>query len=170
MRKPLLLSLVACFAALAPQQGAQARTISVVAFQSEYGAVLLDSLESMAAFRLFESLNVDVENHVLAETKIFAPKDGSFRIACTGRGADYGCAVMVYAGNYAKLDFDTDRVELTLPSELSQRYQGVFETRAKDGAFHFETEDGRLTIDWSRDGLHILAPGKTFKKIDGQKI
>lgn len=171
MRKPLLLSLIAwiaCLAALGPQQVAQARTISVVAFESEYGAVLLDSLESKAAFRLFESLNVEVQNHVLAETKIFAPKDGSFRIACTGRGADYGCAVVVYAGSHAKLDFDTDRVELTLPSEMSQRYQGVFETKGE--VFHFETEDGRLTIDWSRKGLHILAPGKTLKKIDGQKI
>jgi len=167
MREAVLFSCVASLACLACQ-GTQARTISVVAFQSEYGAVLLDSLESKAAFRLFESLNVEVENHVLAETKIFAPKDGSFRIACSGRGADYGCAVMVYPGAHAKLDFDTDRVELTLPPEMSRTYQGVFET--KGGAFHFETEDKRLTIDWSRDGLHILAPGKTFKPVLGQKI
>ncbi|MCZ7595055.1 MAG: hypothetical protein M5U16_09165 [Hyphomicrobium sp.] len=65
---------------------ADARTISVVAFASEYGVVLLDSLKSKAAFRLFESLNVEVENRVIAETKIFAPPDGSFRIACTGQG------------------------------------------------------------------------------------
>jgi hypothetical protein len=168
MRKVVLFSCIACLAGLGAQQGAQARTISVVAFASEYGAVILDSLESMAAFRLFESLNVDVDNHVLAETKIFAPKDGSFRIACTGRGADYGCAVMVYAGEHARLDFDTDRVELTLPSELARTYKGVFDTQG--GAFHFETEDQRLTIDWSRDGLHILAPGKTQKRIPGQKI
>lgn len=168
MRKAVLFSCAACLTVLGAQRGAQARTISVVAFESEYGAVLLDSLESMAAFRLFESLNVEVENRVLAETKIFAPKDGSFRIACTGRGADYGCAVMVYAGKHAKLDFDTDRVELMLPSEMARAYQGVFET--KGGAFHFETEDERLTIDWSRDGLHILARGKTQMRVPGQKI
>jgi hypothetical protein len=168
MRKAVLFTSIACLATFSAQ-GAQAKTISVVAFESEYGAVLLDSLESMAAFRLFESLNVGVENHVLAETKIFAPKDGSFRIACTGRGADYGCAVMVYAGEHAKLDFDTDRVELTLPPEMARSYKDVFET--KSGRFHFETEDKRLTIDWSRDGLHILAPGKTMKKeVPGQKI
>ncbi len=160
-------ALLCCVACLIGE-GAQARTTSVVAFESEYGAVLLDSLESKAAFRLFESLNVEVENHVLAETKIFAPSDGSFRIACTGQGGDYGCAVMVYAGQHAKLDFDSDRVELTLPPEMSRRYQGVFETQS--GAFHFETEDKRLTIDWSRDGLHILAPGKTQLRNGGQKI
>ncbi len=168
MRKAALLSCLTCVACLAAP-GAQAKTISVVAFESEYGAVLLDSLESKAAFRLFESLNVAVENHVIAETKIFAPKDGSFRIACTGQGGDYGCAVVVYPGAHAKLDFDTDRVELTLPSEMSRAYKGVFET--KGDAFHFETEDKRLTIDWSREGLHILAPGKTQKKeVPGQKI
>ncbi len=168
MRKAVLFSLVVSLGVLGPQ-GAQAKTISVVAFESEYGAVILDSLESMAAFRLFESLNVEVQNHVLAETKIFAPKDGSFRIACTGRGADYGCAVMVYAGEHAKLDFDTDRVELTLPSEMARDYKGIFD--AKGGTFHFQTEDKRLTIDWSRNGLHILAPGKTMKKeVPGQKI
>jgi hypothetical protein len=165
-------ALLSCVAALvvgaAVCSSAQARTISVVAFQSEYGAVLLDSLESKAAFRLFESLNVEVENHVIAETKIFAPKDGSFRIACTGQGADYGCAVVVYAGKHAKLDFDTDRVELTLPPELARSYGGVFETQG-DG-FHFETEDKRLTIDWSREGLHILAPGRTQLRRPGEKI
>jgi hypothetical protein len=169
MRKAVLFTCVACLTLLGAQHSVQAKTISVVAFKSEYGAVLLDSLESMAAFRLFESLNVDVQNHVLAETKIFAPKDGSFRIACTGRGADYGCAVMVYPGKHAKLDFDTDRVELTLPSDMARAYKGVFET--KSDHFHFETEDKRLTIDWSRNGLHILAPGKTQKKeVPGQKI
>jgi hypothetical protein len=169
MRKTLLFVSAACLTGIGAHEGAEARTISVVAFESEYGAVLLDSLESMAAFRLFESLNVAVENHVLAETKIFAPRDGSFRIACTGRGADYGCAVMVYAGKHAKLDFDTDRVELSLPSEVAGRYKGVFDT--KSDRFHFETEDKRLTIDWSRGGLHILAPGKTQKKeAPGQKI
>jgi hypothetical protein len=159
-------ALLSCAAALiagsAPVcSSAQARTISVV-------AVLLDSLESKAAFRLFESLNVEVENHVLAETKIFAPKDGSFRIACTGQGADYGCAVMVYAGKHAKLDFETDQVELTLPPEMARSYGGVFETQG-DG-FHFETEDKRLTIDWSREGLHILAPGRTQLRRPGEKI
>ena len=144
---------------------ADANTISVVAFESEYGVVLLDSLKSKAAFRLFESLNVDVENRVLAETKIFAPPDGSFRIACTGQGADYACAVIVYAGRYAALDFDSDRVELTLPTAVAKTYEGVFDARG--GGFHFETEDGRLTIDWSRDKLHILAPGKRRER---QKI
>jgi hypothetical protein len=164
MRKAMLLAALLGAAG----HGAAARTISVVAFQSEYGAVLLDSLDSTAAFRLFESLNVEVENHVLAETKVFAPQDGSFRIACTGRGADYGCAVMVYAGEHAKLDFDTDRVELNLPAEMSRAYQGVFDT--KGDSFHFETEDGRLTIDWSRSGLRIFAPGKTLPRERGQRI
>lgn len=140
---------------------ADARTISVVAFASEYGVVLLDSLKSKAAFRLFESLNVEAENRVIAETKIFAPADGLFRIACTGRGADYACAVVVYAGSYAALDFDSDRVELKLPSAVAKAYEGVFD--APGGEFHFGTEDGRLTIDWSRDRLHILAPGRTRK-------
>lgn len=146
---------------------ADARTISVVAFASEYGVVLLDSLKSKAAFRLFESLNVEVENRVIAETKIFAPPDGSFRIACTGQGADYACAVVVYAGSYADLDFDSDRVELTVPSGMAKTYDGIFD--APGGEFHFETEDGRLTIDWSRDRLHILAPGRTRKPGARQK-
>jgi hypothetical protein len=154
MRWLALLCLASCF--LAPD--AEARTFSVVAFESEYGVVFLDSAESKAAFRLFEALNVDVENRVIAETKIFAPQDGSFRIACTGQGADYACAVMVYAGQHAALDFDTDRVELTLPGEMARHYEGVFP--APVGTFHFETEDHRLTIDWSRDRLHILCPGR----------
>jgi len=163
MRRPLLFAVLLTLIG----QGADAKTISVVAFESEYGVVLLDSLGSKAAFRLFESLNVDVENRVIAETKIFAPPDGLFRIACTGQGADYACAVIVYAGRYAALDFDSDRVELTLPREIAQRYEGIFP--AAVGAFHFETEDERLTIDWSRDKLHILAPGKTRKAGERQK-
>jgi hypothetical protein len=75
---------------------------------------------------------------------------------------------MVYAGRHAKLDFDTDRVELNLPSELSRTYQGVFATMGE--TFHFETEDRRLTIDWSRDRLHILAPGKTRGVGPGRKV
>ena len=149
-------------------RSADAKTISVVAFESEYGVVLLDSLSSKAAFRLFESLNVDVENRFIAETKIFAPPDGSFRIACTAQGADYACAVVVYAGKYASLDFDSYRVELTLPTPLARTYEGVFE--APGGGFHLETEDGRLTIDWSRDKLHILAPGRTLGSGERQKI
>jgi hypothetical protein len=99
---------------------------------------------------------------------IIAPPDGSFRIACTGQGADYACAVIVYAGRYAALDFDSDRVELTLPTAVAKTYEGVFD--APGGGFHFETEDGRLTIDWSRDKLHILAPGKRRKAGERQKI
>jgi hypothetical protein len=160
-------ALLACCLAFILALGAQARTFSVVAFQSEYGVVLLDSAQSKAAFRLFEALNVAVENRVVAETKIFAPTDGSFRIACTGSGADYACAVTVYAGAHATLDFDSDKVELTLPGELARRYEGVFP--AAGGGFHFETEDERLTIDWSRERLHILAPGKTQRAGRGQK-
>ena len=157
MRWPLLFAVALTF--ISPR--ADAKTTSVVAFESEYGVVLLDSLGSKAAFRLFESLNIDVENRVIAETKIFAPPDGSLRIACTGQGADYACAVVVYAGKYASLDFDSDRVELTLPDAVAKNYEGVFE--APGGAFHFTTEDRRLSIDWSRDGLHILSPGKTWR-------
>jgi len=154
MRWPVLLLLPVC----ALMDKAEARTFSVVAFESEYGVVLLDSAESKAAFRLFEALNVDVQNRFVAETKIFAPQDGSFRIACTGQGADYSCAVMVYAGRHAALDFDTDRVELTLPGEIARHYEGAFSAPA--GSFHFETEDRRLTIDWSRERLHILCAGR----------
>lgn len=154
MRWAALSSIALCLVA----QHAEARTFSVVAFESEYGVVFLDSSESKAAFRLFESLNVEVKNNIISETKIFAPLDGSFRIACTGQGADYACAVMVYAGANAALDFATDRVELTLPTEIAKRYEGVFP--AGSDAFHFETEDGRLSIDWSRQGLHILCPGR----------
>jgi hypothetical protein len=149
---------------VAPQ--AEAKTFSVVAFESEYGVVFLDSSESKAAFRLFESLNVEVKNNVISETKIFAPLDGSFRIACTGQGADYACAVMVYAGAHATLDFDTDRVELTLPAELARYYEGIFP--ATDGAFHFETEDHRLTMDWSRERLHIVCPGRPRDRPGGR--
>jgi hypothetical protein len=154
MRWPALLCLPICLVV----HDVEARTFSVVAFESEYGVVFFDSADSKAAFRLFEALNVEVENRVIAETKIFAPQDGSFRIACTGLGADYSCAVMVYAGRHAALDFDTDRVELTLPAELARHYEGVFPVVG--GQFHFETEDHRLRIDWSRDKLHILAHGK----------
>lgn len=158
MRWPALLCLPICLFV----HEAEARTFSVVAFESEYGVVFLDSAESKAAFRLFEALNVDVENRVIAETKIFAPQDGSFRIACTGQGAGYSCAVIVYAGRHAALDFDTDRVELSLPGEIARHYEGVFP--APVGTFHFETEDHRLTIDWSRDRLHILCPGRPVER------
>ncbi|MCZ7595056.1 MAG: hypothetical protein M5U16_09170 [Hyphomicrobium sp.] len=54
-----------------------------------------------------------------------------------------------------------------MPSGMAKTYDGIFD--APGGEFHFETEDGRLTIDWSRDRLHILAPGRTRKPGARQK-
>lgn len=131
----------------------RARTTSVVAFNSEYGLVLIDSIRSRAAFDLFESLNVPIKYGFYYQTKIFAPKDKSFRIACTAWGANHVCAVIVYPGKFATLDFDTDEIRLNLPAEIARKYEGKFPQ--KDGSFHLETEDKRLIIDWSVKGLKI---------------
>lgn len=136
----------------------EARTQSVVTFESREGIVFLDSMGSKAAFRLFESLRSPVNDRIVAQTKIVAPPDGRFRISCTGYSADYVCAVIVYRGEYASLDFDTDRVELTLPGEIAKTYAVFFP--AENGKFHFETEDGRLVIDWSNEEMHVLYPAR----------
>ena len=143
---------VALFSLIITTEG-RARTTSVVAFNSEYGLVLIDSIKSRAAFDLFESLNVPIKYGFYYQTKIFAPKDKSFRIACTAWGANHVCAVIVYPGKFATLDFDTDEIRLNLPADIARTYDGKFPK--KDGNFHLETEDKRLIIDWSVDGLKI---------------
>ena len=130
-----------------------ARTTSVVTFGSETGIVFLDSRDSIAAYRLFELLNAPVETVGVRQTKIYAPNDAFFRITCSAVSADYACAVIVYRNPHAVLDFDTDHIELDLPAEFARRYRGAF-LDAPDN-FHFETEDGRLLIDWSVERLHI---------------
>lgn len=152
----MMRSLAAVLVSLATAS-AFAATTSVVTFESKQGIVLIDSRKSKAAYRLFESLNVPVKTVAFRQTKIFAPVDGSFRIACSAVSLDYSCAVIVYAGEHATLDFDTDRVELNLPADLAKGYVGVF---PNDNAFHLSTEDRRLTIDWSPHGLRIVAPGR----------
>lgn len=132
----------------------QAKTTSVVAFNSEYGLILIDSISSRAAFDLFETLNVPVQYQFFAQTKIFAPKDKSFRIACTAYSANYICAVIVYPSKYATLNFDTDEIKLKLPSTMAKSYAGAFNQAPEK--FHFATEDKRLIIDWSQKGLSIL--------------
>lgn len=131
---------------------ARAKTVSVVAFESEYGLILLDSIKSRAAFDLFENLNVPVEYGTFYQTKIFAPKDKSFRIVCTVYSLNHICAVMVYPGEYSRLDFDRDEIYLDLPASIAKQYAGFFTT---EDSFHFETEDKRLMIDWSPEGFSI---------------
>ena len=145
-------------------QTAHGRTISVVTFGSETGIVMLDSRGSVAAYRLFEQLNAPVQTIGLRQSKIYAPEDKLFRIACSGVSTDYSCAVIVYKSPHAALDFETDRIALYLPSDLAIRYRDAF-LGIEDG-FHFETEDGRLVIDWSPEGLRILAekPSKPGEK------
>ena len=131
----------------------KAKTVSVVTFNSEYGLILIDSKRSRAAYDLFETLNVPIQNGFYYQTKIFAPKDKSFRIACTAYGANHICAVIVYPSQYATLNFDTDEITLDLPSEIAKTYKGTFNNAPNH--FHFETEDKRLVIDWSEKGLKI---------------
>lgn len=157
-----LLSLLTC--SFCTEAGAA--THSVVTFGSDMGIVFFDSRGALAAYRMFESLNVPVRNRVTTEVKIFAPEDGSFRIACQARSADYACAVVVYPGAHARLDFDTDRVELDLPGNLAKAFDGVF--AATDGRFDFTTEDKRLSISWSPAGLHIISLG--HEPPDGSKV
>ncbi|GJM03837.1 MAG: hypothetical protein DHS20C08_23380 [Rhodomicrobium sp.] len=141
------------FVSLMNTTEARARTTSVVTFNSEYGLILIDSMRSRAAFDLFESLNVPIKYGFFYQTKIFAPKDKSFRIACTAYGANHVCAVIVYPGKFATLDFDTDEIRLNLPATIARNYDGKFPK--KQGSFHLETEDKRLIIDWSIEGLSI---------------
>jgi hypothetical protein len=134
-------------------QSANAKTTSVVTFNSEYGLILIDSIRSRAAFDLFESLNVPVQNGFFYQTKIFAPKDKTFRIACTSYGASHVCAVIVYPSEYANLNFDTDEIRLNLPAKFAKKYTDTF---PKDkSSFQLQTEDKRLLINWSRNGLRI---------------
>jgi|GEM_PF-5635911 len=134
-------------------QSAKAKTTSVVTFNSEYGLILIDSIRSRAAFDLFESLNVPIQNGFFYQTKIFAPKDKTFRIACTAYGASHVCAVIVYPSEYADLNFDTDEIRLNLPAKFAKTYTDTFPKDKK--YFKFQTEDKRLKIDWSKNGLHI---------------
>ena len=138
---------------LPPLPQTLAKTTSVVSFQSKYGLILINSIRSRAAFDLFESLNVPVKNGVFVQTKIFAPKDISFRIACTAYGANHICVVIIYPSQYASLNFDTDEIKLKLPGTIAKNYAGTFLNAPKH--FHFETEDKRLVIDWSTKGLSI---------------
>ncbi len=134
-------------------QLASAKTTSVVTFNSEYGLILIDSNRSRAAFDLFESLNVPIKNGFFYQTKIFAPKDKTFRIACTAYGASHVCAVIVYPSEYAELNFDTDEIRLNLPAKFAKRYTDKF---PKDkSSFQLQTEDKRLLINWSKNGLRI---------------
>ena len=138
---------------IAQNTSLRAKTTSVVTFNSEYGLILIDSIHSRAAFDLFETLNVPVQNGFYFQTKIFAPKDKSFRIACTAYGANHICAVIIYPSQYASLNFDTDEIKLKLPGTIAKNYAGTFLNAPKH--FHFETEDKRLVIDWSTKGLSI---------------
>lgn len=147
----LLLSPLVLFMSLI--QPANAKTTSVVTFNSEYGLILIDSNRSRAAFDLFESLNVPIKNGFFYQTKIFAPKDKTFRIACTAYGASHVCAVIVYPSEYASLNFDTDEIRLNLPAEYARKYEGTF-PKGKN-SFKLQTEDKRLLINWSKNGLHI---------------
>ena len=141
------------FALVTPTVPLKAKTISVVAFNSEYGLILIDSHNSRAAFDLFETLNVPVQNGFYYQTKIFAPKDKSFRIACSAYGLNYICAVIVYPSKYSSLNFDTDEISLELPPAIAKTYQNKFINAPKE--FHFETEDHRFTLDWSAKGLTL---------------
>lgn len=132
---------------------AHSKTTSVVAFNSEYGLILIDSIHSRAPFDLFESLNVPVQNGFSYQTKIFAPPDKSFRIACTAYGASHICAVIVYPGKYANLNFDTDEISLDLPGKIAKTYANKFPKEKT--SFNFQTEDKRLIINWSKSGLSI---------------
>jgi len=142
------------FFVLSTSTTSQAKTTSVVAFNSEYGLILIDSIQSRAAFDLFETLNVPVKYRLFSQTKIFAPKDKSFRIACTAYSANYICAVIVYPSKYSTLDFDTDEIKLKLPGTIAKSYVGAFNKAPEK--FYFATEDKRLIIDWSQKGLSIL--------------
>lgn len=164
-RTPMLLSLCCALALVfvsVLSLPARAQTINVVAFKSEYGVILIDSIKSRAAFDLFETLNVPVQYGFFYQTKIVAPEDKSFRIACTVYGFNHICAVMVYPGKYADLNFDTDEINLNLPPSIAKEYKGVF---SKEDKFHFETEDKRLIIDWSTaKGLSIKSVKRIIKK------
>ncbi len=154
-RFPITASVVSLFLLLLGVcTAAEARTTSVVTFGSKQGIVIIDSNGSIAAYRLFESLNAPVVSEGLRQTKILAPEDGLFRIACSAVGADYACSVIVYAGEHAELNFDTDRVELNLPGSIAKGYAKLFSSDA--GRFDFKTEDGLLRISWAPDGLHIV--------------
>lgn len=171
MRKRLAVAIIAMALApllLALSAPVGARTISVVTFGSKQGIVIIDSNKSIAAYRLFESINAPVTTEGLRQTKILAPEDGLFRIACSAVGADYGCAVIVYASEHADLDFDTDRVELHLPAAIAKRYAGLFATGSD--RFQFETEDGQLTITWAPDGLHIVGAREPNEEVENEDI
>jgi hypothetical protein len=112
---------------------------------------------------MFESLNVDVENRFIAGPRSLHHLTARFASPAAKGGLP--CAVVV-PPKYASLEFE--RSQMTLPTALARTYEGVFE--APGGGFHLETEDGRLTIDWSRDKLHILAPGRTRGSGERQKI
>lgn len=148
-----LLSFLSACILLLGANDAGARSRSIVTFEAKMGIVFVDSKKSLAAYRLFESLNVPVTTEFMRQVKIFAPEDGTFRIACEAVSTDYACAVIVYAGEHATLDFKTDHVELHLPAKLSKLYAGIFPK--KDDGFHFTTEDKKLSIDWTPSGLHI---------------
>ena len=138
---------------LPPLPQTLAKTTSVVSFQSKYGLILINSIRSRAAFDLFESLNVPVKNGVFVQTKIFAPKDNTFRIICNAYGANHVCAIMVYPGKFASLNFETDEISLSLPASYAKKYANRF---AKDkSSFTLRTEDRRLLIYWSKMGLRI---------------
>jgi hypothetical protein len=53
---------------------AGARTMSVVIFGSKQGIVIIDSRKRLAAYRLFESLNVAAATRGLSQVKISPPK------------------------------------------------------------------------------------------------
>lgn len=138
---------------LPPLPQTLAKTTSVVSFQSKYGLILINSIRSRSAFDLFESLNVPVKNGAFYQSKIFAPKDNTFRIICNAYGANHVCAIMVYPGKFARLNFDTDEISLSLPASYAKNYVNRF---AKNkSSFTLRTEDRRLLIYWSKLGLRI---------------
>lgn len=153
LRKTGLILCLSLFPLLIPLPQTTAKTTSVVSFKSKYGLILINSIRSRSAFDLFESLNVPVKNGVFYQTKIFAPKDNTFRIICNAYGANHVCAIMVYPGKFARLNFETDEISLSLPASYAKKYANRF---AKDkSSFTLRTEDRRLLIFWSKMGLRI---------------
>lgn len=153
LKKTSLILCLSFLTILQPLPQTKAKTTSVVSFQSKYGLILIDSIRSRAAFDLFESLNVPVKNGAFYQTKIFAPTDNTFRIICNAYGARHVCAIMVYPGEFASLNFETDEISLSLPPRYARKYINKF---AKDkNSFNLRTEDRRLLIYWSNLGLRI---------------
>lgn len=147
MRSPLLSFLTAAICLGLTAAPGAAKTITVVTFNSEEGIIMLDSIKSMLPYRLFETLDARVKNDFLTQSKVYHAAGNEFRIACAGLSLDYTCAVFVYAGPHADLDFDTDMIRMRLPIETSARYAADL---SPDGEpLEIVSEDGRFALTWS---------------------